>query len=194
MATGWKKATEAPMSESDDKFERLLAVLAEKQTNAVDLDALKAILGETQQATAKALRPENEAHPGKSVFSHVEGDQKHPKPSFGFDLFWNNYPVHKFPETETWKDWELYAQLTPGKYTILRKDGSRMTVTITGEHDADGKVTKLTVTFPILASEKWQVPPTYVTLYQLVHNDRPAREVFVEAMQLYFQDMLPVAV
>lgn len=168
---------------ADQKFEMLIAALTAKK-DGLSKDDLRDILTETQKSAAgamhKALRPENEQHPGISVYSHPEGEQVHPKPPLPFELFWNGYPVHKFGETETWNDWELYAQLQPGEYTVIRKDSTRMSVKVRGEKDADGKLEKVWVEFPVSREEKWLVPPTFVVLYQLVHTGEP-RKLFKEA-------------
>lgn len=171
---------------TDDKFMLLLEALTAHKEQGIGPETLEKLLTANAQQMQKALKPENETHPGISCFSHPEGDQKRPKPPLPYQLFWNNYPTYKFPETETWAEWALYSQLTPGEFTVIRKDGSRMTVTITGERDADQKLTKVTVTFPISREEKWLVPPTYVLLWQLVHPDHP-RQRFVEAMQQWLQ-------
>lgn len=170
---------------NDDKFELLIQALMSRKSEGLSREDLAEILASNSSAIQKAMKPENDTHPGLSAFSHPKGDRAMPKPPLPFQLFWNNYPASKFPETETWAEWEMYAQLTPGEYTILRRDGSRMTTKVEGERDADGKLTTVRVTFPVSREEKWLVPPTYVHLYQLIHNDN-LRQRFVEGMQQYF--------
>lgn len=169
---------------ADDKFEMLIAALTQRQDGGISKEDLRSILTETQTATAtamrKAMKPENETHPGISAFSHAEGDAKRPKPALPFQLFWNGYPIHKFPETETWAEWELLSQLTPGEFTVVRKDNSVMNVTVKGDRDATGKLTKVEVQFPVSREEKWLVPPKFVVAYQLVHQGEP-RKLFKEA-------------
>lgn len=168
---------------ADEKFERLLEVLAQQRAGGgMDPETLQKILEANAGAVQKAMRPENSQHPGISCFSHPEGDQKHPKPPLPYQLFWCGYPVHKFPETETWREWELSAQLQPGEYTVIRKDGSKMTVTARGERDADGQVIKLEVSHPMTREDKHLVPPKTVVMWQMIHPDNP-RARFVEAMQ-----------
>ena len=174
---------------ADDKFELLITALTAKQEAGISKEDLREILAANATAVQKAMKPENERHPGKSVFEHPEGSLKRPKPPLPYELFWNNYPVYKFPETETWREWELYGQLQTGEYTVLRKDGSRMAVKVDGERDADGKLTKVMVSFPVSREEKWLVPPTFVVLWQLVHPDNP-RARFVEAMQMWLQNTM----
>lgn len=178
----------------DDKFELLLSVLAQKDSGGITKEDLAAILTQTAQVSAqtmqKALKPENETHPGLSAFSHAEGDQKQPKGALPFECYYNGYPVHKFPETETWREWQLYSQVKPGEYTVIRKDGTPMHVTVRGEKDALGKLTKVWIEHPILRDEKGLVPPKTVLLYQILHNENP-RKAFVEAMQEHIASMLP---
>lgn len=141
---------------------------------------------EAQSATAKAMqkamKPENDTHPDKSVFNYPEGNVARPKPTLPFAFLYNGYPIHKFPETQHWRELELAAQVQPGTYTVLRKDASQMKVEVTADRDADGNITKIDVHFPISREEKALVPPQAVVLYQIVHPENP-RKAFVESMQ-----------
>jgi len=158
-----------------------LAALQRQQSSALAAEAQTA----TAKAMQKAMRPENEFHPGISAFSYPEGDRARPK-SLPFEFLYNGYPCHKFLETEHWREVELMAQVQPGEYTVLRKDGSKMTVEVRAEHNADGQVTKLDVRFPVSRETKWLVPPKMVVLYQIVHPDNPHRR-FMEATQEWMQ-------
>ena len=174
---------------ADDKFELLLQALTAKQETGITPEVLKDILSHNATAVQKAMRPENDTHPGFSVFSHPDGDQAHPKATLPFECFINGYPVHQFPETETWAEWELYHQLQPGEYTVIRKDGTPMAVTVKGERDANGNLTKVLVEFPIQRSERELVPPKSVLLYQLIHNENPL-QAFRESMMAYIDRMV----
>jgi len=165
----------------DDKFELLIQALTQRP-DGITKDDLAAILEANSKGMQKAMKPENETHPGKSVFSYPEGEVARPKGDLPFQFFYNGYPCHKFPETETWREWELMREVTPGQYTVIRKDGSVMAVTVEGDRDANGNLTALRVIFPISREEKWLVPPKQVVLYQLIHNDTP-RKAFMEGMQ-----------
>lgn len=160
----------------------LAVELATLQASAKKQEAADAQTA-TAKAMQKAMRPENEFHPGKSVFSYPEGDTARPK-ALPFEFFYNGYPCHKFLETEHWRDVELMARVQPGTFTVLRKDGTQMAVEVLAERDANQVITKLDVRFPISREEKWLVPPVLVVLYQLVHPDHPKRR-FLEAMQEY---------
>jgi len=153
------------------------------------LQAAQRIAQATEQQTAtakamqKAMRPENTNHPGLSALSYPEGDQARPK-TLPFEFFLNHYPCHKFLETEHWREVELMAQVKPGKFSILRKDGSKMDVSVESETDANGVVQRLNLTFPVARDEKHLIPPKIALLYQIVHPDNP-RESFVRGMQEY---------
>jgi hypothetical protein len=162
-----------------------LAQLQAATTQAKAIDAQTAA-AKTMQ---KAMKPENESHPHISAFSYPEGDIAHPKATLPCEFWYNGYPCHMFPETEHWREMELMAQVTPGVFTVLRKDGTLMEVTVKGERDASQKLTKLSVEFPVTREEKWLIPPKTVLLYQLVHSDNP-RKRFLEAMHEHLTVMM----
>lgn len=174
----------------DDKFDLLIGVLQSTLAANQQLtpDTLKEILATNASNFQKAMKPENDTHPGRSAFSHPDGDVKHPKPALPFEVFYNAYPVHKFPETETWREWELYSQVKPGEFTVIRKDASVMNVTVHGEKDATGKLTKIRIEHPILREEKNLVPPKTVLLWQLINPQNP-RKAFLEAMQEHIRTL-----
>lgn len=174
-----KDETDATLS-VDDKFELLINALTARQ-GGMDPEALKAIILETQRTARKEAKPENETHPGKSCFSYAEGDVARPRPVLGHEFYYNAYPMHKFPETEHWRELELASQVVPGTYKVIRRDGTPMPVEVKGDRNVDGKLTSVRVEFSVSREEKALVPPKAVLLYQLVYNDNP-RLRFVEAM------------
>lgn len=175
---------------TDDKFERLLEVLAAQRAPGLELDALKTLLLETNRTARKEAKPENDTHPGKSCFSYPEGDVAKPKPVLPFAFFYNAYPCHKFTETEHWRELELMAQVQPGEYTVMRKDFTKMSVSVVGERDADRNLTSLKVEFPVSREEKSLVPPKHIVLYQIVHHEKKPKQCFMEAMREYTEIML----
>jgi hypothetical protein len=179
----------AAPSLSEDQFSRLIEVLAQRPAGGgegIDAATLREALAGAAKVSAeaaeRAANPSNKTHPGLSCFSYPEGDVARARPTLPCAFFYNGYPMHKFPETEHWRELELAAQVQPGEYTTIRKDGSKMAVSVVGERDADGKLTKIEVRFPISREERWLVPPKAAVLYQLVYSDNP-RKRFVEAMQ-----------
>lgn len=139
----------------------------------------------TAKAMQKAMKPENQDHPGVSAFSYPEGDVKRPRPAVPYEFYWNGYPIHKFPETEHWRELELILQVQPGEFNVLRKDGSKMPVTVRAERDADGKITRVDVEFKVSRSEKDRVPPKTVIIHQML-NQGNLRRALVEGMNEHF--------
>jgi hypothetical protein len=184
MAKGWtvtdKKATDAEMT-ADEKFQMLIAALVERKDQGISPDTIEKLLAGQATAMQKAMKPENTNHPGFSAFRPKGG----PDPVLPCQFFYNNYPASKFPETLHDRELELMARVVPGEFTVIRKDGSLMIVTVKGERDANQTLTKISVEFPISREDKWLVPPMTVVLYQLVYPDNP-RVRFVEAMQEHF--------
>lgn len=170
----------------DDKFDLLIEALMAQKAGGITPEALKDILAANSTAVQKALKPENDTHPGISALSYPEGDRARPRPVLPHEFFYNNYPMHKFPETEHWRELELACQVMPGTYTVIRRDGSRMIVEVKGERNADGKLTKVSVEFPVTREDKALIPPKTVVLYQLLHNEHP-KKAFVEAMTEHLQ-------
>lgn len=213
MASGWKKKEETMSETTKYTIEQLREIvsaglsLAEAKllldegyqpSDVLELAQLKSAqaikaTADAQTATAKAMqkamRPENEQAPGISACSYPEGDLAHPKPPLPFEVFMDTYPCHKWPETEHWREWELMAQLQPGVFTILRKDGVSMRIDVKGEYDASGKLQKVMVELPKDKDERKQVPAKIVLLTQLVRFGEPARKVFMEATNEYLQLM-----
>lgn len=177
---------------SAEQFAQLLQVVA-SQKQTLDADALQQILASTAEISAERARklsnPSNPQHPGKSVFSHPDGDLAMPKPPLPYQLFWNGYPVHKFPETETWSEWMALSNIPPvGSYTVLRNDASKMVVEVKAETDVDGKPTKVMVTHQSLRADKDKIPPKTVILQQMHGKDNP-KAAFLAAMQAHLAEM-----
>jgi hypothetical protein len=184
-------AMPAPQLTAEQFAQLLQAVGANK--SSLDVDSLQTILKETAEGTAKAMqkamKPENQSHPGISVFSHPDGDLARPKPPLPYELSWNGYPVSKFPETETWSEWLAQSNIPGrGEYTVLRLDGSKMKVTVQTETNADGKATKVTVTHPVAREDKDKIPPKTVILAQMQNKDHP-KAAFLAEMQRHLAEM-----
>lgn len=175
---------------NDDKFELLIQALMAQKDTGITADTLKDLLAGQATAMQKALKPENASHPGISAMSYPEGDRaKSREHIIPHEFFYNQFPVHKFPETHHWRELELAAKVEPGEFRVIRKDASDMTVTVTGDRDTRGHLTKVSVTFPISREEKWLVPPMSVVLYQLVSKDSPKKR-FLQAMTEHLSMMM----
>lgn len=102
-------------------------------------------LKEVLQAQRKAMKPENEAHPGFSVFSYPEGEQARPK-AFVRDVFFNGLreKVDSLSATET----DLYNRFTADrvarggmwKATIKRNGSSEELWVTTEPKTLDGRM------------------------------------------------------
>jgi hypothetical protein len=178
---------------TDDKFELLIQALTAKQGEGITRDTLQEILTANATAVQKAMKPENDAHPNKSVFRPNGG----PDPELPFEFYYLNFPVHKFRETHHDKELELAAQVKPGTYPVLRRDMQTvMPFEVKGERDGNGTLTKITVEASISREEKHLVPPMQVVLYQIVHANGNPKQLYMQAMQEYMQTLMgnPVSV
>lgn len=174
---------------SEDKFEKLIELLTLQAQAAQPMtpETLKAIMAETGTAMHKALKPENDSHPGISAYSYPEGDRaKSREHILTKDFYYNGFPVRKFWETHHWRELELAEAVQPGTFTVLRTDGTPMIVDVKGERNANGDLTKVDVVFGISREERHYIPPMSVVLYQLVHTDNPKKR-FMEAMTEHLQ-------
>lgn len=165
--------------------------IARTQASAATQQAAEA-QSATAKAMQKAMKPENDEHPGHSVMSYPEGDKARPRVKTSYAVSYNGFPVSKFPEAHHWRELELIAQVQPGQFRVLRKDFSPMDVTVDAERDADGQITKLDIRFPVPRDEKHNIPPMMSVLYQLVFTDHP-RQRFMESIQEYMNYTLLAA-
>lgn len=178
VAAGLSVSEARQLREEGWSVEDALAIAGTQATQRTSLavEAQRA----TAQAMQKAMRPENETHPGVSALSYPEGDVARPR-ALPFEFYYNGYPCHKFLETEHWREVELMAETEPGDYQVMRKDHSLMTVKVEAERDATQRVTKLEVRFPVSREDKWHVPPKAVVLAQMRRQDLPLKTRFLQA-------------
>jgi hypothetical protein len=157
---------------TDDKFELLIGALAARQSEGITKDDLAAILAANANAVQRAIKPENASHPGISALSYPEGDTARPREGIlKYEFLIDGYPMHKFPETEHWLELEWAAKIQPGVYKVLRSDHVEMTVTVTGEHDANGNLTKVSIATGRTRENKNLIPPKYVMFRQMLNQD-----------------------
>ena len=175
-----------------DQFAQIIAAMTSQGFNK---DDLREILSESQKATAtmvdRVANPSNKVHPGKSAMSYPEGDVARPRPRVEHSLFWNGYPQHKFQEELHWSELELFVQLKAGEYDCMQKDGrTSHKVSVKVQRDANERVERMDVTFPVLREYKERIPPLYVWLYQMVHADTmKPRQSFMKGMASYIDLM-----
>lgn len=143
------KQTEAPqlMTLTMEQFERLLG-------NRGDSDEfLKKQAQYQAEANKKALRPENEQHPGISVYR--------PNGRKNLELkcktFWVGYPLDV--DTLTEDEVRLINEIDRvGEYTFTKSDGSASKISVTGERDANGNWTRMLFHFPCQGDDRYSLP------------------------------------
>ena len=185
-----KQDTEDALT-TDDKFALLLEALVAQKSTGIDAETLQKLLAGQATAMQKALKPENAEHPGYAFMAHPEGDKAKPREAvLTHEFHFNGFPVHKFPEAHTYAELQLAEQVQAGEYRVICKDQTDMAVTVTDERDAKGNVTKVSVAFPVTRETKTNVPPMYVLLYQLLHNERPER-AYIDGMHAWLDSTIP---
>ena len=107
----------------------------------------------------KAMKPENEMHPGISAFSYPEGEQKRPKPQLRRETYFNG--VHEKWDSLTPMEVELYNRFDRsmtakgGNWKAdVRKDGSSELLWIE--------------TFPKTLDGRQSLPPLHLLLRELL--------------------------
>ena len=184
------------MALTQDQFTALLAAVRGSASSSDQSDRLEQILLKTAEMSAeamkKSLNPENKEHPGKSVFSYPDGDRAMPRPVVPHELFWNGFPVHLFPETYHWLELEMLARLQPGEYYVSKaNDEAAQKVSVKGERDANGKITKVVVEIAGIGRDEMRAaPPTVVWLYQMLNSDRPRGETYVDGTALFMRHVV----
>lgn len=183
----------APLALTQDQFTALLAAVTQPANGGLDAAALREILLETSKISADAIKAlekkENTHHPGKSAYSYPEGDVAKPRPVLPFELLWNGFPVHQYPETQHWLELELMSRLTPGEYYVSKanNEGAHK-VTVRGERDANEVLTRLLVEPDKIGRDEMRAaPPQAVWIYQMLHPDRPLAETYLEGTTLFMQ-------
>jgi hypothetical protein len=146
------------MAKGDDALtqlsrEDLIAVIRAASGN--DDETLKKQAQFMAEANKKALRPENETHPGKSVYNPL-GDVEFPRPPLKCQMFWVGYDIQ--PENLKREEIELLNLATPGTYHFHRTDGSPETMTVTGRSNPDGSLERLEFQFPCKGENKGNLP------------------------------------
>lgn len=125
-------------------FEEILAICTSAARRE---DADKQADADRQaKATKRALRPENEAAPGKSVYSYPEGDLARPRPAFACRTFWVGALMG--PDISTAREIELLNAVPAGRYSCSKSDGSRVAVTVRVATDEEGRPTQKEFWFP----------------------------------------------
>jgi hypothetical protein len=195
MAKDDPKAETPALAMTQEQFAQLLSAVRDTG-NVEQTNRLEQILLKTAEVSAqtmkRALKPENETHPGISVFSYPEGDVSKPRPALPFQLFWNNFPIHKFVEQHHWYELQLFSQLTPGEYHVsLANDEGAQPITVKADYDANRQITKLDVIAAGMdRNTARSAPPIAVWAYQMIHSDRPRGETYIEGTAAFMRHVV----
>lgn len=147
-------------------IQALVAALG--QNNAAAADAIKAAT-----STGRNPIPEtylNGGYPGKSVYSHPDGDDKHPRTPLRCPMFMGvlTDKGETIPAFEIFQDvcteWErvTYNALVPGEYLIARNDEKTAKWRVVEQKDDLGVPIRLVVAVPAiwLSKEQQAAMPT----------------------------------
>jgi hypothetical protein len=165
----------------------LVALLLEKLGQPqLGADQLAEILKQTGLTTAsamqKALKPENQFHPGVSCYSYPEGDRDKPRPTLKCEMSWVGCSIQSGNDGNMhWFELELLNQIDPGVYEVTKTDNSTTQLTARGSRDVTGKLDRLDFTFPVRDGERHNAAPMAVWLLEVLGM------TYMEAMQKYLQ-------
>ncbi len=116
-------------------FEQLKELLAAGQLSPQQMADIAA------EAAAKQKKPENPTHPGKSVYSHIEGERDHPKVKLKCEMFIGSCPIEW--ATITPSEVEALNNMMPGYYTVTTADDAKKTLEVRGQMDANQRLERM---------------------------------------------------
>jgi hypothetical protein len=169
-------ATGAPISEILDLHERgfefadILGICESAQTarnSDKDGDAER-----QAKATKKAMRPENEFHPGKGVFSRPAGERDDPKGDLVCKTLWAG--TQEEATTLTPEELDLLNTLPVGTYRCTRSDGAPIKVEVSVKSDEMGKPELRSIFFPTRGGLRHNLPSKVVMLREMHAQARVA--------------------
>ncbi len=119
------------------------------------------------EANRRVMRPENQFHPDVSVYN-PEGERDHPRVLPNYEMFWFGAPVSN--DVNTGEEIALFQQLSAGRYSIQKSDGSKAIMIVSTERDTEGVLTKLKCNpeATLKGSEKHNWMPMPVILRDLI--------------------------
>jgi len=88
------------------------------------------------------------------------------KPDLRCPTLYCGMPVGK--DVSTIEELTLFNRLEPGIYRVTKADNSRVDVTVTGERDEKGRITRLAVSMDTNGEKKHNWPPLDALLMQIV--------------------------
>lgn len=137
--------------------EQVQALLAtQRASGGITAEQLKDVMTEVVKVQAEAHsaamreiaerdQRDDVNYPRISAFSYPEGDRKRPRPLLKCRMFWAGADIDW--DTTTATELELLNAIEPGDFIFRRIGGAPENLTVTGERNASGKLTKLDFTF-----------------------------------------------
>lgn len=169
-----------------------------KAIKSDDDDLLKKKADYDAQAMKRVLKPENETHPGISVYNPL-GERDHPKPKLACAAYWVGYDLREdnlTPEEITLLNALVEQTITDGfphvddqgkacaKYDCQRTDGSPLMVTVYAVRDG-ARLNKIDVQFPCRGEQKFNLPSMSALLRQMLNVMEPKQaEALAEIARL----------
>lgn len=116
------------------------------------------------EANKRLLRPENEQHPGVSVY---RPNGRKDGLALKCKMYWCGYPMDA--ETETEEELTLLNQIDQvGEFTYHKTDGTIEKFTITGEKDAAGNWARILLHFPCQGDHRHNQPTKVAQLREVL--------------------------
>lgn len=146
----------AQKKESTEALSMVDLIAALKAATGNDDDSLQRRAQYEAEAHARLNKRENTEHPGKSVYSHPEGDVARPKANLICEMFWAGYDLTI--DNLTPVEIDLLNQAQIGEFLFHKTDGSESKLTVAGETNAHGKYQRLLFTFPCRGDHRHNLP------------------------------------
>jgi hypothetical protein len=126
-------------------------------------------------------------YPRISVYSYPEGDREHPRQKFKCRMYWVGFDMDW--DTTTAEEIELLNQFEPGDYTFRRIGGAPESLTVTGEKNASGVLTKLD--FQFASKEQRDTLPPMAWMLRDALGVKTAEQVEIERLKAEIAKLRP---
>lgn len=157
------------------------------------IEALKALKGDDDESMRKRAQFEAEArerleekenakHPHISAFSYPEGDIARPKARFVCETLWVGVPLME--ENETPEEIDLLNELPLGDFMFTRADGSKTEMSVVGDRDNAGRLSRKSITFACRGDMAKNLPPKTQQLREVLGKMTREQELEVEVTKL----------
>ena len=158
----------APTASVTLTFAQLKELLnGSKPSQQEQLDLIEAQAKATATQHRKLMRPENEAHPGISVYSREGGEVANPKGEFRCRTTWGGTDV--FAELLTAQEFDLLNSVPHGSFMVDRPDGTKLPVDVLHTKSLmTGKLERCDVNFVSARGGRHNLP-SMVTMLKAIH-------------------------